>query len=59
MGFYGQIRPYAAPFFLGGLLLSAIGAAVSYPVAYLVISAHRGRRPDGGTERLPPETGLG
>jgi len=58
MAFYEQIRPYAAPFFLGGFVLSAIGAAVSYPVAYLVISTHRGRRAHDGTEQLPPETGL-
>jgi uncharacterized protein (DUF2062 family) len=59
LAFYEQIRPYAAPFFLGGLVLSAIGAAVSYPIAYMLISAHRGRRAHDGTEQLPPETGLG
>lgn len=58
MAFYEQVRPYAVPFVLGGLLLSAIGAAVSYPVAYLVIRAHRERHSDGGPGRLPPGTGL-
>lgn len=56
--FYEQITPYAAPFFLGGFLLSAIGAAVSYPIAYLAITAHRGHRTQDGTEQLPPGTGL-
>jgi len=59
MAFYEQIRPYAGPFFLGGIVLSAIGAAVGYPVAYMVISAHRKRHVDDGEEQLPPETGLG
>lgn len=59
MAFYEQIRPYAAPFFLGGLVLSAIGAAVSYPIAYMVISTHRRRHAHDGSEQLPPETGLG
>ena len=58
MAFYEQVRPYAVPFVLGGLLLSAIGAAVSYPVAYLVIRVHRERHSDGGPGRLPPGTGL-
>jgi uncharacterized protein (DUF2062 family) len=57
MAFYEQIKPYAAPFFLGGFVLSALGAAVSYPLAYLAITAHRGRRVV--TEQLPPETGVG
>lgn len=56
--FYEQIKPYAVPFFLGGFLLSAIGAAVSYPIAYLMITAHR-RRQTHAAGRLPPETGLG
>ena len=58
VAFYEQIAPYAAPFFLGGFLLSAIGAAVSYPIAYMAISAHRGRRTQDGAEQLPPGTGL-
>lgn len=43
--FYEQILPFAAPFFLGGLVLSLIGAAISYPVAYLFLSQYR-QRPD-------------
>jgi uncharacterized protein (DUF2062 family) len=59
MAFYEQIKPYALPFFLGGFLLSAIGAAIAYPIAYLAITAHRGRRAQGEAEQLPPGTGLG
>jgi uncharacterized protein len=58
MAFYGQIKPYATPFFLGGFVLSAFGAAVSYPIAYAAITAHRGRRTQNGAEQLPPGTGL-
>jgi hypothetical protein len=57
MAFYEQVKPYAAPFFLGGFLLSALGAALGYPLAYLTITAHRSRR--DGTAQLPPGTGLG
>jgi len=59
MAFYEQITPYAAPFFLGGFLLSTIGAAISYPIAYVAVTAHRGRRTQDGAEQLPPGTGLG
>ncbi len=59
MAFYEQIKPYAAPFFLGGFALSALGAVVSYPVAYLAITAQRGRHARTGAEQLPPETGVG
>lgn len=59
LAFYEHIKPYAIPFLLGGFVLSAIGAAVSYPIAYVAITAHRGRRAQAGTEQLPPETGLG
>jgi len=59
MVFYEQIKPYAAPFFLGGFLLSAIGAAVSYPVAYLAITTHRKQRAQREAEQLPHESGMG
>lgn len=59
MAFYEQVKPYAAPFFLGGFVLGAIGAVVSYPIAHLAITAQRGRRTQTETEQLPPETGLG
>lgn len=57
--FYEQIKPYAAPFFLGGFLLSAIGATVSYPVAYLAITTRRRQRARREAEQLPRESGLG
>lgn len=59
LAFYEQIKPYAVPFFLGGFLLSAVGAAVSYPIAYMAITAHRGRLARDEAEQLPPGTGLG
>lgn len=59
MAFYEHIKPYAAPFLLGGFLLSAGAAAVSYPIAYVAITAQRGRRTQDGAGQLPPGTGLG
>jgi hypothetical protein len=59
LAFYEQIKPYAVPFFAGGFLLSAISALVSYPIAYLAITAHRRRRARGAAGQLPPEAGLG
>jgi hypothetical protein len=56
---YEQIMPYAVPFFLGGFVLSALGAAASYPIAYGAIVAHRGRQARPEPERLPPGTGVG
>ena len=41
---YAQIAPYALPFFVGGFVLSIVTAAVSYPIAYFLISRHRARR---------------
>jgi hypothetical protein len=59
LALYEQVMPYAMPFFLGGLVLSALGAAAGYPVAYRAIVAHRGRQARSEAERLPPETGVG
>jgi uncharacterized protein (DUF2062 family) len=59
MAFYEQVKPYAAPFVLGGFLLSAIGAAISYPIAYVAITAHRRQRAQREAEQLPHESGLG
>ena len=59
MAVYEQIKPYATPFFLGGFILSAIGAAISYPIAYVAIVAHHGRRARSEARQLPPETGVG
>ncbi len=57
---YHQAAPYAVPFAVGGLVLSIAGAAVSYPVAYYVITQYRGRRRTTAEaeRRLPPGTGL-
>jgi uncharacterized protein (DUF2062 family) len=53
--FYQQIRPYAVPFFIGGLTLSVIGAAVSYPLAYYFVNQYRIRKAhtDSAEDRLP------
>ncbi len=59
MALYEQVTPYAVPFFLGGFVLSALGAAASYPIAYGAIIAHRGRQTRPEAERLPPGTGVG
>ena len=59
MAFYEHIKPYAVPFFLGGFLLGAIGAALSYPIAYVTITLHRERQARQRAARLPPETGVG
>jgi uncharacterized protein len=59
LAFYEQIKPYAAPFVLGGFVLSTIGAAISYPIAYMAITVQRGRRTQTEPEQLPPETRLG
>ena len=56
---YDQVMPYAVPFSLGGLVLSILGAALSYPLAYYFISRYR--RPTSAvlTEPLPPRDPLG
>ncbi len=59
MALYEQVMPYAVPFFLGGFVLSALGAAAGYPIAYAAITVHRGRQARTAAERLPPETGVG
>jgi len=55
---YVHIRPYALPFFMGGLVLSVLGSAIVYPLAYYVVSQYRSRRPEIGTTegRLPRES---
>jgi uncharacterized protein (DUF2062 family) len=53
-GIYEQVLPYAIPFALGGLILSLIGAVVSYPLAYLLILKHRSTPTVTAAEPLPP-----
>jgi uncharacterized protein len=40
-GIYHQVMPYAVPFFVGGMVLSIVGALIAYPLAYYVISKYR------------------
>lgn len=58
MGIYHQVMPYVWPFFIGGMVLSFIGALVSYPLAYLLLSKYRQHRPMERSEPLPPPRGL-
>ena len=51
---YEQVMPYAAPFFLGGFILSLLGAILAYPLAYYFVSKHRQSHPPAQTEPLPP-----
>ncbi len=58
-GIYHQVLPYAAPFLLGGLVLSVLGALASYPAAYLFFQKHRSSRSTPTTEPLPPSDQVG
>ena len=58
-GIYQQILPYAVPFMLGGLVLSVLGALLSYPAAYLFFHKHRSSRTKSTTEPLPPSDQVG
>ncbi|MDZ4734328.1 MAG: DUF2062 domain-containing protein [Nitrospirota bacterium] len=51
---YEQIMPYAIPFFLGGFVLSILGAALAYPLAYYFVAKHRQSHPPDQPEPLPP-----
>jgi len=51
---YVQVMPYAMPFVLGGLVLSLLGAALAYPLAYYLIAKYRQSHPLDRTEPLPP-----
>ena len=54
-----RIMPYAVPFAIGGILLSLIGAAVSYPLALYLISKHRQQAAARHAAPLPPPDPLG
>jgi uncharacterized protein (DUF2062 family) len=61
-GLYHQIMPYAVPFFVGGLVLSLLGALITYPLAYYVISKYRPSSADlaaGTAAPLPPSGNVG
>lgn len=51
---YEQVVPYAVPFFLGGFVLSLLGAALAYPLAYYVVTKYRQSHPPRQPEPLPP-----
>lgn len=55
---YDQIMPHAVPFFLGGIVLSLIGAIFSYPLAMYLVMKHRRHR-DSPAKPLPPSDPLG
>jgi uncharacterized protein (DUF2062 family) len=58
-GIYEQVLPYAVPFALGGLILSVIGALLSYPAAYVLIQRHRAASEAPATGPLPPPDQVG
>lgn len=49
---YQQILSYAVPFALGGFVLSVIGALLTYPAAYFLVSKYR-RRVQRQTDASP------
>jgi uncharacterized protein len=51
---YEQIMPYAAPFFLGGFVLSILGSILAYPLVYFFVAKYRESHPLATTEPLPP-----
>ena len=40
-GIYHQVMPYALPFFIGGTVLSILGALVAYPLAYYLVMKYQ------------------
>lgn len=56
---YQQILPYAIPFALGGLILSVLGALLSYPAAYYLILKHRSASTQPTPSPLPPPDQVG
>ena len=42
---YEQVMPYAMPFIFGGLVLSLLGAALAYPLAYYFVAKYRQSHP--------------
>lgn len=53
-GIYDQVLPYAGPFVLGGLVLSVLGALVSYPLVYFFFVKYRQKPVAPTAEPLPP-----
>jgi uncharacterized protein (DUF2062 family) len=57
-GIYDQVMPYAIPFALGGIVLSLIGAAISYPLSYYLIGKYRRPHAPPLSQPLPPGDSL-
>lgn len=53
-GIYTQVAPYLIPFVVGGLVLSLIGALISYPLAHLFILRYRSPHRKESSPSLPP-----
>ncbi|BCA54262.1 conserved membrane protein of unknown function [Nitrospira sp. KM1] len=58
-GIYHQVMPYAVPFLVGGLVLSAVAAVIAYPIALYVITKYRRSHAAAAGEPLPPRDRLG
>ena len=58
-GIYQQVMPYAWPFFIGGTVLSVVGALLAYPLAYYLLVKYRNVRPINPQEPLPPSSHVG
>jgi uncharacterized protein (DUF2062 family) len=58
-GIYHQVVPYAVPFFVGGTVLSILGALVAYPLAYYLITKYRRPHLSDSTAPLPPSDHVG
>jgi uncharacterized protein (DUF2062 family) len=56
---YEQVMPYAVPFFLGGFVLSFLGAVLAYPLAYYFVAKHRQAHPPDQVQPLPPPQDVG
>lgn len=58
-GLYQQMLPYAAPFALGGIVLSLIGSLLAYPAACYFIAKYRRSTASPDQGPLPPHDPLG
>jgi uncharacterized protein len=58
-GIYHQVMPYAVPFFIGGTILSILGALIAYPLAYYLIMKYRRPQASDSTVPLPPSDRVG
>lgn len=57
-GLYQQILPYAVPFAVGGVVLSLVGALLTYPAAYFFVMRYR-RRSEPVPKPLPHSDQVG